>query len=218
MVRRRRDQLHARGRVAHLGDPGIDLGAGQFAALARLGTLGHLDLQLFGLGQIVARHAEAPRGYLLNSTVFGIAVGLNHVAGRVFAALAGIALAAEAVHGDGQAFVRLLANRAVGHRPALEAAGDLLDRLDLLNGHRLGIALELQQAPQGRQALGLIVDQLGVLLVHRVVVGARRPLQQVDRLGVEEVMLAALAPLIVTAHIEGATIGRDLGESRLVAR
>ena len=126
-MRRRRDQLHAWGRVAHLGDPRIDLGAGQFAALARLGTLRHLDLQLFGLSQIVARHAKAPRGHLLDGAVFGVAVRLDHVAGRVFAALASVALAAEAVHGNGQAFVCLLANRAVGHRPALETPGDLLD-------------------------------------------------------------------------------------------
>ena len=48
VVRRRRDQADARRRVAHLGDPRIDLVAGQLAALAGLGALGHLDLQLAG--------------------------------------------------------------------------------------------------------------------------------------------------------------------------
>ena len=40
-------------------------------------------------------------------------LGSGLVARRVLAALAGVALAADAVHGDGQRLVRLLADRAV---------------------------------------------------------------------------------------------------------
>ena len=39
--------------------------------------------------------------------------GIEHVALRIFAALAGVALAADAVHRDGQRLVRFLADRAV---------------------------------------------------------------------------------------------------------
>ena len=52
MVRRRRDQADARRRVADLGDPGIDLLPGQLAAFARLGALGHLDLEFLGVDQV----------------------------------------------------------------------------------------------------------------------------------------------------------------------
>ena len=45
VVRRRRDQADAGRRVSRLGDPGVDLGPRQLSALARLGALGHLDLQ-----------------------------------------------------------------------------------------------------------------------------------------------------------------------------
>ena len=69
--------------------------------------------------------------------------GSRHVAGRVLAALAGVALAADAVHGDGQRLVRLLADRAVRHRARLEALHDRLDRLDLLDRHRRARRLQL---------------------------------------------------------------------------
>ena len=46
VVRRRADQPHVRRRVAHGGDPWVDLGARELAAFARLGALRHLDLQL----------------------------------------------------------------------------------------------------------------------------------------------------------------------------
>ena len=137
VVRRRRDQADARRRVAHLGDPRIDLAAGQLAALARLGALGHLDLQFLGVDQVVAGDAEAAGRHLLDGAVLRVAVRLvGDVARRVLAALAGVALAADAVHGDGQRLVRLLADRAVGHRARLEALHDRLDRLDLLERDR----------------------------------------------------------------------------------
>ena len=158
VVRRRRNQADARRGVAHLGDPGIDLCAGQLAAFAGLGALGHLDLQFLGVDQILAGDAEAAGGDLLDGAVLGIAVGLGHVAGRVFAAFAGVALAADAVHGDGQGFVRFLADGAVGHGAGLEALEDRLDRLDFLERDRLGSRLQFQQAAQGAGLLGLVVD------------------------------------------------------------
>ena len=44
----------------------VDLVAGQLAALAGLGALRHLDLQLVGVDQVLAGHAEAARGDLLD--------------------------------------------------------------------------------------------------------------------------------------------------------
>ena len=53
VVRRRRNQAHARGGVPRLGDPRIHLGAGQLAAFAGLGALRHLDLQFLRAHQVV---------------------------------------------------------------------------------------------------------------------------------------------------------------------
>ena len=44
----------------------VDLVAGQLAALAGLGALRHLDLQLVGVDQVVAGDAEAARRDLLD--------------------------------------------------------------------------------------------------------------------------------------------------------
>ena len=69
MVRRRRDQADAGRGLTDLGDPGVDLLAGQVTALAGLGALGHLNLNLEGTAQVAARHAKARACYLLDDGV-----------------------------------------------------------------------------------------------------------------------------------------------------
>ena len=93
VVRRRRDQADAGRRVTHLRDPRIDLVPGQLAALAGLGALRHLDLQVVGVDQILAGHAEAARRHLLDGAAARVAVGIRDVARRILAALAGVRLA-----------------------------------------------------------------------------------------------------------------------------
>ena len=88
VVGRGRDESDAGGRAAHLGDPGVDLLAGQMAALAGFGALGHLDLDLGRARQVAARHAEAPARHLLDGGIPGVAVGKRRLASRVLAALA----------------------------------------------------------------------------------------------------------------------------------
>ena len=81
----------------------------------------------------------------------------------VLAALAGVGLAAEAVHGDGQGLVGLGRDRAVGHRAGGEPLDDRRDRLDLLerDGRRPARPVaEPEQPAQGGQLAGLVVDRL----------------------------------------------------------
>jgi hypothetical protein len=59
VVRRRRDQADAGRRIADLGDLGVDLVAGQLAALAGLGALSDLDLHHVGIDEIFRRDAES---------------------------------------------------------------------------------------------------------------------------------------------------------------
>src|SRR5205823_403238 len=106
--------------------PRINFAAGQLAAFTRLGPLRHLDLQFFGLGKVETGHAETAGSNLFNRAIAGVAVRIGHVAGRVFSAFTGVALAAYSIHGDSQGFVRFLADRAVGHRARFEALENAL--------------------------------------------------------------------------------------------
>src|SRR5206468_1355948 len=106
------------------GDPRVDLGAGQLPAFAGLGALRHLDLDLVGVDQILAGHAEAAGRDLLDRAAAPVAVGVAAVAPRVLTAFPGVRLAADAVHRDRQRGVRFLADRSVRHRPGREALDD----------------------------------------------------------------------------------------------
>jgi hypothetical protein len=192
-----RDEPDARRRVADAADVLVDLVAGQLAALAGLGALGHLDLQLVGVDQVVDRHAEAAGGHLLDrrAAVVGEAP-------RVLAALAGVRAAAEAVHRPGERLVRLGGDRPERHRAGGEALDDLLGRLDLLERHGRAAAAELHEPAQRRAARRVVVDLRGVLVVlllGRAVGRADRVLQQGDRLGVPHVALAVAAPRVDAA-------------------
>ena len=74
MMRRRRDQADAGGGVAHAGDVGVDLVAGQLTALPRLGALGHFYLDVVGIDQILDGHAEPAGGDLLDRRAHRVAV------------------------------------------------------------------------------------------------------------------------------------------------
>ena len=67
---------------------------------------------------------------------------------RILAAFAGVGLAADAVHGDGQRRVRLGGNRAERHGAGGEALDDLLGRFDFVERHRRAGRLDLEQAAQ----------------------------------------------------------------------
>ena len=126
VVGRGRDEAHAGGAVAGLGDPGVHLGTGQVAALAGLCTLCQLDLDLFRGDQILAGDAETGGSHLLD---LGIALAV--VALFRLAALAGVAPAAQTVQGDGNGLMGFAAQGTVAHGSGLEPLDDGLHRLHL---------------------------------------------------------------------------------------
>src|SRR5439155_14722065 len=102
----------ARRREADLRDVGVDLVPRQLAALAGLRALRHLDLELVGVDEVVDVDAEAPRRDLLDRRAARVAVRVPDVAHGILAALAGVRLAADAVHRDRERLVLLAAERA----------------------------------------------------------------------------------------------------------
>src|SRR6056297_2795771 len=130
VVRRRADQTDTGRAVANPRDVFIDLSTWQLSAFARLGTLRDFDLNLIGVGQVFDRDAESTRGDLLDRRSFGIAVFQGLETDGIFAAFAGIALAAQAVHRDRQRFVRLGADTAKAHRAGAKSFDDFAGRFD----------------------------------------------------------------------------------------
>ena len=166
------------------------------ATLAGLGALGHLDLNLEGAAQVTARHAKARACHLLDGGVLGVAFGQRGLATRVLAALARVGTSMQAIHGDGHALVRLFADGAVRHGAGVKAADDVERGLDLVECHRSAAAgIKVQQVAQAHGTTGAV--QAGAVLLKGVVaVLATGSLQQVDSLGVDQVILAAeRAPL-----------------------
>jgi hypothetical protein len=98
------------------------LSAGQLAALAGFRALRHLDLEVVGVDEVFAGHAEAAGRHLLDRTARASRRWRPAEARRILAAFAGVGLAADAVHRDGQRLVRLGADRAVGHRAGVRSA------------------------------------------------------------------------------------------------
>merc|ERR1719460_2588778 len=128
MVRRRRDECHALRSGTDRSDVAIDLLARQLPALARLGTLRDLDLDLRGGRQIRSSNPKPARSHLsdlrlrdvtahnrfTSKMLPGRVAILAHVviAYLIFTALSTVGRGTEAVHGHGQRLVRLSAESA----------------------------------------------------------------------------------------------------------
>ena len=160
---------------------------------------------------------KRPEATCLIAEFFESPFGSRLVALRIFAAFAGVALAADAVHRDGERFVRFLADRAVRHRAGLEALHDALDRLDFLDRNRHRAVLEVEQAAQRAEVRRLVVDQARVFLEDLEVAVAHGLLQPVDRFGIEQVELAVRAPLILAADRQRVTVDAAIRERGAVA-
>ena len=131
--------------------------AGQLSALAGLGALGDLDLDVIGIDEVLAGDAEAARGDLFDGAAAQVPVRIGLEARWIFAALAGVGFGAHTVHGDRERLVRFLADRAIGHRAGREALEDRFRRLHVFQRDWIFRQLEFEQATQRRQVLVLFV-------------------------------------------------------------
>ncbi len=191
-MRRRRNERDARNGVAGLGDDVVHLEARQLAALARLCTLGHLDLDLFGVDEVFGSHTETAGSDLLRLARQADAVHLGMVAGIVFTALARIAARTELVHGQCQCLVCLDAERAERHCTRHEVLHDALHRLNLVERHRLGSLAQTEEVAD-EDRLRLLIDHSLPLLELLVRAKSRSDLQVGDGVRIPGVLDAVLA-------------------------
>ena len=120
------------------------------------------------------------------------------VPGRVLAALAAVALAAEHVHRDRERLVGLGREGAVRHRAGGEPAGDGLGRLDLAERQRRAGRDELEEVVQ--LGHGPALDELPVPVVEVVATLLHHAVQQVGGLAVD-----------------GFRLGHEIGQRQLAA-
>ena len=177
MVRRRRNQGHTGGGETGLGNPGVNLTAGQMAAFPRLRALGHFDLDFLGAVQIGTGHTEPGGGHLLDG-----AVSVRSKPGGVLTAFAGIGLSAQGVHGNGHALMGLHGDGAVGHGACLETFDDFLRALHFLQRNAAVLReVKLHQAPEGMGGVGIVhhvrvlPESVIVSVLHRVPQGHNAP-------------------------------------------
>ena len=144
------------------------------------------------------------------------AVRLGDESPRVFAALAGVGLAAEAVHRARQGAVRLQGDGTVGHGPGAEPLDDVARGLNLVDGHGLPIRLERDHTSEVAPLVELVGDvRVLSVLIRRIL--PRRSLQVLDSLGVVEVSLRG-HPVFLAAPVVLAGVAKSRRLSLAVGR
>ena len=201
VMRRGRDQTHARHGMPHLRDDFIDLVAGKLAAFAGFRPLRHLDLQIVGIDEVVRGHAKASRSNLLDRAAPQIAVRIALETLFVFPALTRIRLGADTVHRNRQRLVRFFGNRAERHRAGRESLHDFARRFHFPDRHR-SRRLELEQPAQRTQMPALFIDEVRVFLESLEASLPDRLLHFADARWIQQMILAANPERVVAAHRE----------------
>ena len=170
----------------------VHLEARQLSAFARLGTLCHLDLNLFSVYQIFGGYAEASRCHLLGlarqrDAVYGVVESF-----RILATLTGIAAAAYLVHGKADGFMCLLAQCSERHGSCHEVLHDGFHGFHLVDVD--GVLLESHEVTNEDGCI-LLVSQPGEFLELLVAACPGGQLQGGDGFGVPGVADAVLSPM-----------------------
>mmetsp|Transcript_5181 Transcript_5181/g.9443 ORF Transcript_5181/g.9443 Transcript_5181/m.9443 type:complete len:269 (-) Transcript_5181:1853-2659(-) len=154
------DKSHPGGCVSVLRNVLRDLEPWKLSALARLGPLSHLNLDLIAIGKVVACNTEPSRGDLLDARPPIVQKALG-----ILPSLASITTSPQRIHGFRQGLMCLAADGAERHGTSGEALDNLLCRLDLVQGHGTGgVELKLELATEGDLHI-LLVSDAGEFLV-----------------------------------------------------
>ena len=118
-------------------DQAIDLDAWQLAALARLGTLCHLNFDFLTIIQIFRRHPETSGCDLFNRAGWVIAIFTQFKPRRILATFARVRFRTDTVHRNRQCFMCLRAQRAKRDSRRYQTFAYNSDRFHLFNLNRI---------------------------------------------------------------------------------
>ncbi|CAB4532643.1 unannotated protein [freshwater metagenome] len=190
MVGRWGDKADTRCTHASSRDPRVDLVRWKLSAFTRLGPLGHLDLNVVGVGEIHARDAKSPAGDLFDrASTFWIQQAFDG-----FTALSGIGTSAKPIHCDSQRLVHFLGDRTVGHCARRETTDDVIGRFDLIERHRVATADESEKSTECHQPLGLLIHRSRVVAENVISLLSCGVLQLEHGFGIEQVWRPLAAP------------------------
>ena len=176
MVRRRGYERNTGGGIARCRHPRVNLLSGEMPALAGLCALRHFYLDLLCAAKISACHPEPAGSDLLYRAVHFGAVAFGRLA-----ALAAVRFAAQAVHRDRHAGMRLVGNGAVRHCARFEALYYFFFRLYLrYRDPAVFVIFEIQQ-PAERVRLVFIVYNARIFKEFFVIAAMCRLAQGNDR-------------------------------------
>ena len=136
---------------------------------------------------------------------------------RILSTFTRVALAANAVHRNGQCGMRLRGDGTQRHRTGCEAFDDFTRRLNAIDGDGFTrINLELKQTAKRHVALVLVVDDLCVFFVGVEIVGACAVLQFGNRIRGPHVVLSPCTPCVLATRVQHVGQNRVAGVSSAV--
>ena len=197
MMRRRRNQTNACRCTAAFGNPGINLAARKLSAFTRLSTLCNFNLNFVRIDKVIAGYAKTAAGNLLNCATLAVTIRQRCKTVGILAAFAGIALTTDTVHGNSQAFMCLLAQRAVAHSTCLKTMANAFYRFYLIDIHRQTLRCKGQHTAQILIGKGTAAQLLAELLKELVITCLAGLLQLNNRFRIKHMLLAAVTPLIM---------------------
>ncbi|CAB4626794.1 unannotated protein [freshwater metagenome] len=189
--------------MTRLRHPWVHLVARQLAAFTRLGSLGHLDLNVISVDQVLTRDTKSTRSHLLDRRTLAVSAGQGLVTLRVFSTFTGVGLSTEAVHGDRKSFVSFLRNGSVRHRARGKTLHNVRNRLDFINRDGWSITgAQVKESTQRHQTLRLVINLVRVFLEDVITTRTRGVLKAENSFWIKKVRFTLATPLILATDVE----------------
>ena len=184
------------------------------SALTGFRALCHFDLDFLCADQIAAGHAEPSARHLLDRGAAIQSVRPHRHALDILAALAGVALAVQHIHGDCHGFMRFLGDRAVGHGSRLESGHDGFHAFHFLQRNAFFRIFEVHEPAQVLDGI-LVIHKCGILLEHFVITAFCGFLQKMDGRRIIQMLLRAAAHLVMPRAVKRQIRGKSQRIKRL---